>query len=239
MTSSVEQHYDQHLAEHYSWLFGGLPERARENRELFEKLGLASTSKERALDIGAGSGFQSIPLAQLGYAVTAVDLSAKLLEELARNRGDLAVETVRKDILELAPSLPSNAFAAAVCMGDTLTHLGSFGDVQRLLREVHRVLGPGGTFVLAMRDYTKELRGEDRFIPVRADEHTVFSCFLEYEGDHVRVYDVIHSRSDKGWDMRVSSYKKLRIAPDWLEKRAREAGFAIVLHDGILVLRRP
>ena len=236
---SVEQHYDQHLAEHYSWLFGGLPERTRENRELFDKLGLRSTSKERALDVGAGSGFQSIPLAELGYAVTAVDLSAKLLEELARSRGDLPIETVRKDILELIPSLPSGAFAVTVCMGDTLTHLASFGDVQRLLREVHRVLGPGGTFVIAMRDYTKELRGDERFIPVRADEQTVFSCFLEYEGDHVRVYDVIHSRrDDEGWDMRVSSYKKLRIAPDWLEKRARETGFAIVLHGGILVLRK-
>jgi SAM-dependent methyltransferase len=236
--SSVEQHYDQHLAEHYSWLFGGLPQRARENRALFESLGLGSTSKERALDIGAGSGFQSIPLAQLGYAVTAVDLSAKLLEELARSRGDLPIETVQKDILELSPSFPSSAFGAAVCMGDTLTHLGSFGDVQRLLREVHRVLAPGGTFVIAIRDYTKELRGDERFIPVRADERTVFSCFLEYEGDHVRVYDVIHSKRDEGWDMRVSSYKKLRIAPDWLEKRARETGFAIVFHDGTLVLRK-
>jgi SAM-dependent methyltransferase len=237
--SSVEQHYDQHLAEHYSWLFGGLPERARENRELFEKLGLRSTTKEKALDVGAGSGFQSIPLAELGYAVTAVDLSAKLLEELARNRGDLPVETVRKDILELSPLLPSGSFAAAVCMGDTLTHLGSFGDVQRLLREVHRVLSSGGAFVVAMRDYTKELRGEERFIPVRADDKTVFSCFLEYEGDHVRVYDVIHSmREDKGWDMRVSSYKKLRIAPDWLEKRARETGFEVVSRDGVVVLRK-
>jgi SAM-dependent methyltransferase len=237
--SSVEQHYDQHLAEHYSWLFGGLPERTRENRELFEKLGMKSSTKERALDIGCGSGFQSIPLAQLGYAVMAVDLSAKLLEELSRNRGDLPIETVRKDILELSPLLPSGGFQAVVCMGDTLTHLASFGDVQRLLREVHRVLGPGGTFVIAMRDYTKELRGDERFIPVRADERTVFSCFLEYEGDHVRVYDVIHAkREDHGWDMRVSSYKKLRIAPDWLEKRARETGFAIVLHDGILVLRK-
>ena len=239
--SSVEQHYDQHLAEHYSWLFGGLPERARENRALFESLGLGSTNanQARALDIGAGSGFQSIPLAQLGYAVTAVDLSAKLLEELARNRADLPIETVQKDILELSPQLPAGAFAVCVCMGDTLTHLGSFGDVQRLLREVRRMLASGGTFVIAIRDYTKELRGDARFIPVRADERTVFSCFLEYEADHVRVYDVIHSRRpDEGWDMRVSSYKKLRIAPDWLEKRARETGFTIVFHEGILVLRK-
>jgi SAM-dependent methyltransferase len=237
--TSVELHYDTHLAEHYSWLFGGLPERVRENRTLFESLGLGTKTKDKALDVGAGSGFQTIPLAQLGYAVTAVDLSAKLLSELKRSAGDLPIETIRKDILELIPQMPAGAFAVCVCMGDTLTHLPSFGDVQRLLREAHRILAPRGTFVIAIRDYTRELRGDERFIPVRADEGTVFSCFLEYEGDHVRVYDVIHSKSDKGWDMRVSSYKKLRIAPDWLEKRAKETGFEVVSHDGPLVLRKP
>lgn len=229
--TSVEHHYDLHLAEHYSWLFGGLPERVAENRALFEKLGLGSPSKEKALDIGAGSGFQTIPLAQLGYAVTAVDLSEKLLSELKRNAGDLPVETVRDDILRVIPSTPARSYAVCVCMGDTLTHLASFGDVQRLLREVHRVLAPGGRFVIAIRDYTNELRGDARFIPVRANEHTIFSCFLEYEGDHVRVYDVIHSRADLGWDMRVSSYKKLRIRPEWLEKRTSETGFEVVTKD--------
>jgi hypothetical protein len=38
--------------------------------------------------------------------------------------------------------------------------------------------------------------------------------------------------------MRVSSYKKLRIGPDWLEKRARETGFEVVASGPTLVLRR-
>jgi SAM-dependent methyltransferase len=112
-------------------------------------------------------------------------------------------------------------------MGDTLTHLPSFGDVQRLFRETHRLLAPGGALVLAFRDFTRELVGPARFIPVRADASTVFTCFLEYEGDHVTVYDVIHRRSFDRWEMKVSAYKKLRIAPDWAEKRLRETGFTI------------
>lgn len=221
---SIAEHYDLHLAEHYSWLFGGLPERARENRAFFEGIGLSGQGA--ALDIGAGSGFQSIPLAELGYAVTAVDLSAKLLAELKQNARDLPIETVKSDILACIVEMKSQSFDACVCMGDTLTHLGSFGDVQRLLREVNRVLAPGGRFVIALRDFTRELKGDARFIPVRADEHTIFSCFLEYEGDHVRVFDVIHQKREaSNWEMRVSSYKKLRIAPDWLEKRASDAGF--------------
>jgi ubiquinone/menaquinone biosynthesis C-methylase UbiE len=226
----IAQHYDAHLAEHYSWLFGGLPERTKENRAFFEKISL---SGKAALDIGAGSGFQSIPLAQIGFRVTAVDLSAKLLEELERNRGDLQIQTVRADILQCIVEMKSQSFDACVCMGDTVTHLQSFGDVQRLLRDTHRVLATGGRFVIALRDFTKELRGDDRFIPVRADEQTIFSCFLEYEGDHVRVYDVVHQLRETNWEMRVSSYKKLRIAPDWLEKRAREVGFDVVSNGSV------
>ena len=222
--TSVALHYDLHLAEHYSWLFGGLPERVAENRSFFESIGLKGT---RALDVGAGSGFQSIPLARLGFSVVAVDLSEKLLGELRASAGALPIETVKDDILGCIGAMKTGSFDVCVCMGDTLTHLASFGDVQRLLREVHRVVAPGGRFVVAIRDYSQELRGEARFIPIRADEHTVFSCFLEYEGDHVRVYDIIQSRSETGWDMRVSSYKKLRIAPEWLEKRAVETGFSL------------
>jgi SAM-dependent methyltransferase len=228
-TSSIASHYDQHLAEHYSWLFGGLPERVAEHRAMFEAMGLRGPG--RALDIGAGSGFQSIPIAQLGFGVLAVDLSEKLLSELRANATGLAIETKRDDILRCIVDMPAASFDLCCCMGDTLTHLGNFGDVQRLLREVQRVTKSGGRFIVAIRDFTDELRGEDRFILVRANDETVFSCFLEYEGDHVRVYDVVQQRGEAGWGMRVASYRKLRIAPDWLEKRLADAGFKVISKD--------
>jgi SAM-dependent methyltransferase len=226
MIASIAEHYDTHLAEHYSWLFGGLPERAAENKRLFEAMGLVARTTKRALDLGAGSGFQSIPLAQLGFEVTAVDLSKKLLGELASSAKGLRITTKNDDMLRyLASAEPG--FEVCVCMGDTLTHLSSFGDVQRVFREVHRVLAPGGTFVLAFRDFTRALEGVDRFIPVRADESTVFTCFLEYEGDHVRVYDLIHQRTESGWELKKSVYRKLRVSGDWARKRLTEVGFAI------------
>lgn len=241
--ATIASHYNLHLAEHYSWLFGGLPERSADNRRFFESMSLRASPGMRALDVGAGSGFQSIPLAELGFDVTAVDLSAKLLAELRASAGKLPITTRNEDILRCIVEMDAQSFDVCVCMGDTLTHLGSFGDVQRLLREVHRVTKPGARFVIALRDFTHELRGDERFVPVRADEHTVFSCFLEYEGDHVRVYDVIHRRTPQGWDMRVSSYKKLRIAPTWLEKRAVDVGFSCESQATVsglvtLVLRR-
>lgn len=230
MVASIAEHYDTHLAEHYSWLFGGLPERALENKAYFEALGLRPSGGKRAVDLGAGTGFQSIPLAELGFDVAAVDISKKLLGELAQSAKGLSVHTHHEDLLRfLANAEPG--VEVVVCMGDTLTHLASFGDVQRVLREVFRVLAPGGTFVLAFRDLTAPLEGADRFIPVRADENTVFTCFLEYEGDHVRVYDLIHTRSPGGWELKKSVYRKLRIASDWAKKRLVEVGFSVLRED--------
>ena len=227
---SVESHYDLHLAEHYSWLFGGLPERVTESRAWFE--GISVRGPGRALDVGAGSGFQSIPLAQLGFEVTAVDLSEKLLAELRAN----AVGTTDHDAARRHPPLHRRDARQVV---RRLRVHGRHAHAPRELRRrpaaaprhPPREARPGGRFVVAIRDFTDELRGDARFVPVRADERTVFSCFLEYEGDHVRVYDVIHQRGDDGWDMRVSSYRKLRIDPDWLEKRLVDAGFARSLRE--------
>ena len=52
------------------------------------------------MDLGAGCGFQSIPLAEAGYSVTAIDLDAKLLDELKANSNDLAINIVQGDLLD-------------------------------------------------------------------------------------------------------------------------------------------
>jgi DNA-binding MarR family transcriptional regulator/SAM-dependent methyltransferase len=64
----------------------------------------------RALDLGAGTGRNSLGLAELGWSVTAVDFSEVALEQLrdsARERG-VKVEAVRFDLLRYRP--PQGAF---------------------------------------------------------------------------------------------------------------------------------
>ncbi len=46
-----------------------------------------------------------------------------------------------------------------VCLGDTLTHLESTDDVERLVRDVATSLRPGGRFVATFRDYTHPAAG--------------------------------------------------------------------------------
>jgi 2-polyprenyl-3-methyl-5-hydroxy-6-metoxy-1,4-benzoquinol methylase len=75
----VKTHYDRHLATIYSWMAGGRQKAIANNYQLFQKLEIESVTKELAIDLGAGSGFQSIPLAELGFSVIAIDFCAVLL----------------------------------------------------------------------------------------------------------------------------------------------------------------
>ncbi|MEU9162238.1 class I SAM-dependent methyltransferase [Streptomyces sp. NPDC048424] len=234
--TTAHAHYDRLLATHYTWMLGSdIHSVARDQAALLQGLGVRPLADgDAAIDLGSGPGPQTLALARLGFStVTAVDLSRALLDELvghAETAGFAgAVRTVRADILDALPHVAGSGTAAAiVCMGDTLTHLPSRGDVRSLLDSVACALRPGGHLVVTFRDLTGELRGDDRFLPVRSTEDQLLTCFLEYvDDDTVMVHDLLHTRSEGEWRLQVGSYPKLRLASDWLSGEARRAGLQV------------
>lgn len=91
----------------------------------------------RLLDVGCGGGAHALAFAAQGWSVTGVDVSGPQLE-LARGRG---VDVIQAD----AEALPFEdaSFDAGVSM---FTHT-DVGDFAAVLREVARVVRPGGRLV--------------------------------------------------------------------------------------------
>jgi len=226
MTTS-KKHYEQVLSPVYSWMYGGFQAQLEKNLKFFRKYSLSPTRSKIAVDLGAGCGFQSIPLAQLGYDVTSIDLDRSLLSELSAHAGEFPVETIEDDLLRFRKHVGEN-IELAVCMTDTLLHLESLDDARTLISEVLSALGDGGKFVLTFRDLTRELAELDRFIPVRSDANIVFTCFLEYEPETVKVHDLVYRRENDDWKFSKSFYRKLRISEEWLTDELFGAGFATV-----------
>ncbi len=222
--ADVTGHYQDLLAGVYTWLCGGADARIADNRKFFDANGIVPRGCGNAVDLGCGPGFQSIPLAEIGFAVTAIDLSEILLAELEARRAGLNIATVRADLSDFAGHIPER-LELAVCMGDTLTHLAGFGEVERLLRGIHGRLEKGGKMALTFRNFTNEIPRGDRFIPVRSDENALFGCFLEYEGDFAIVHDLLYTRGAAGWELKKSFYKKLRISPAWAMLVIESAGY--------------
>jgi SAM-dependent methyltransferase len=226
--ANVAQHYDEVLSDVYSWMYGGFDSALARFTELFATLGIVPSGSRRAIDLGAGCGFQSIPLARLGFAVTAIDVDRKLLDELRAHAGAADVTIVRGDLMSFDEHV-REPVELVICMVDTLLHLPAKHDVLALLAKVYAALEPSGKLIVSFRDLSPEAAELDRFIPVRADDTTVLTCFLEYEPETVKVHDLVYRKqSDGRWSFAKSFYRKLRLARSWVEAELARAGFAKV-----------
>jgi SAM-dependent methyltransferase len=223
-TANAKVHYDTFLAEHYSWLCGGYKEQVAKNRQFFAAHDIFPGGSRVAIDLGAGCGFQSVPLAGLGFFVIALDTCLPLLDELCRNAGDLPVQIIAADMLDF-PSWAGRHPELITCMGDTLTHLPDLRSVDNLIRHCSAELEPGGKLVLVLRDYSKNLPETKDCFPVRRDPDRIFLCSPEYHEDTVTVKDILYSRVEGCWRRDEGRYPKIRISTEHLDRMLRAAGF--------------
>lgn len=219
-------HYENHLAKYYSWIYGGFEEKAKQNLEFFNKNNIKPKSTGIALDLGAGSGFQSIPLAELGFKVTSIDFSKSLLEELKLRSSGFTINIVENDILNF-DSYKNLSPELIVCMGDTITHLETSNSVYDFLNNCYSILSRDGVLILSFRELISELENEKRFIPVASSKDKIFTCFLEYYPEYVKVFDIVHEKVDEKWAQKISFYKKLRISSEDIIKHLESIGFSI------------
>lgn len=222
---------------------GGFDRAVEVGKSDLDALGIKLGADTVALDLGAGFGMHAIPLAQAGCAVTAIDESPELLKELRARGAGLPIRVIEGDLLsagnyvEVAPQI-------VLCMGDTLTHIQTKEEIAGLFHEVAGLLAPGGLFAMTFRDYTAPASAEKRFIPVRSDDQRIHTCFLEEGPTHMVVHDILHERIDDTWRMKVSSYPKLRLSPEWAVTTLRTLGLSPTASAGPrgmvqIVARRP
>jgi len=225
---TVAEHYASHLAPIYLWMAGGMDAALSAGST---DLAAFMPGAGLAVDLGAGFGMHSIPLARGGYRVVAVDNSAALLGTLRDHSAGLPIRTLESNLLNFRKLIAEPA-ELVICMGDTLTHLQTLSDLEQLCDGVAQSLAPTGRFVATFRDYSSSVTGELRFIPVRSDADRILTCFLEESGDHMDVHDIIHERDGAQWKLKVSSYRKLRLAPSVVEKALRTRGLVTRVEPG-------
>lgn len=114
----------------------------------------------RLLDLGCGAGRHAIELAKRSYDVTGVDVSPFMLAEARKRAAEAGVEVtfIQLDLSDLGSALRGTSFDAAICLCESgLGVLGEEADF-RFLQDVHRLLKPGGGFVLTGLNATRRYR---------------------------------------------------------------------------------
>mgnify|MGYP001209315672 CR=1 FL=1 len=111
-------------------------------KDIFKKCGC-----KRIMDLGCGTGRHTIYLAQNGFWVLAVDISETGIEvtrSKAEKLGLTNVEFAQFDMRNL--TVEDNLLDAILCVWTT--RHGTLEDARKNVKEMHRILKPGGVLVV-------------------------------------------------------------------------------------------
>lgn len=107
------------------------------------------TRKTRALDIGAGSGRNSLPLARLGYEVDAVDMTPGFVSALrkAAEAEQARVHAIEGDAFDPELALPDAGYSLIVASEVVSSHVRDVAELREFFELAARKLTPGGKLV--------------------------------------------------------------------------------------------
>lgn len=233
------------IAKYYDLLMRDIPYAEWKNYvfQLVTSVGGAERCRPgaRILDVACGTGTYAILLAQLGYQVTGVDLSADMIHEATRKAAKLGLP-VRfhvQDVAEL--NVEANYYDLCTCLFDSLNYITDASRLCEGFRRIHAALKPGGYLVfdlnttLALRDRLFDQEDLRATSPIRYlwrsqfDEETrmctVTMDFWVREGDCCHHLREVH---------RQRAYEDAEVQ-DLLQK----AGFAHVQSYEAYSFRRP
>ncbi len=101
-----------------------------------------------ALDLACGTGFLTIPFAELGLAMTGVDRAPAMLDHARRKAGALPIRWLRADCRALEMG---ERFRLVTLTGNAFQEFLTRADQEGLLGSVRRHLAPGGLFAFETR----------------------------------------------------------------------------------------
>jgi SAM-dependent methyltransferase len=177
----------------------------------------------RVLELAIGTGRVALPLAGRGIAVEGIDASEAMLERLRGKPGGQSIPVVIGD-MALVPA--AGPFGLVYLVFNTLFGLLSQARQAECFRNVARVLGPGGAFVIEC--FVPDLARFDRGQRVQARAVTEDSAVLElsrHDSVEQRITTQIVTLDEQGAHLRPVA---LRYSwPSELDLMAEQAGLRL------------
>jgi SAM-dependent methyltransferase len=145
--SSIEAEYAEWVATRTPPLFGEHPD--AKVMDLARTLGEPKDCP--VLDVGAGTGRNTLPLARLGHQADAVEIApalAQILRDEAQKES-LNVTVYEGDVLDESIPVPHNHYRMMLLAEVIASHFRSTDQVKRLFAAADRILAPGGLLVFS------------------------------------------------------------------------------------------
>ncbi|MBN1794326.1 MAG: class I SAM-dependent methyltransferase [Candidatus Omnitrophica bacterium] len=204
--------------------------------DLIERL-LRPRRESRIIDFCGGQGRHAIELARRGYGdLTVIDFSRFLIaqgKKAARKKG-VPVRFYHRDAR--STGFPAKAFNCAVLMANSFGYFVEKKNDRRLLKEVYRVLAPGGRLLLDIADAQYIRRNLAPRSWHEADEDVIVCRVRDIGPDCVKAREVAISKKkgllkDKTYCTRLYGKDEIR----GLLKRCGFSRVTIKRHGGLRI----
>lgn len=182
----------------------------------------------RVLDCACGIGTQAIGLALRGYEVVGADLSPKAASRArveASARG-VSLPSLASDMRALPFSDAS--FDVVLAADNALPHLLTSDDMLAALREMRRVLRPGGRLILSTRDYDEIRRERPLSTPPSVGPgRVVWFQLWHWDGDQYEL-EMFRLHEADAWRVFVGKARYWAVTRHEITELVERAGFGYV-----------
>lgn len=197
-----------------------------------ERLALAAGLRgRRVLDVACGTGKSFLPLLRRGYALTACDISERMVR-IARRKAPAADISVA-DMRRLGVI---GQFDLITCLDDAVNYLLTSEDLDGFLDGLARNLAPDGIAVFDVNSllmyrtgFASDWIAED---PVTFVAWTARDAATTEPGDLVDAVVHVFARTGDTWSRRESRHRQRHWPAFAIEAAARRAGLRIVAAHG-------
>ena len=218
----AEEKASAHAAKITMYLLQQIEERGLEWRGLLERC-LGDCQKNKILDVGCGTGFISLLLAQIGCDVIAIDNNVAMLKEAEKISEELGfsnkITFMLKDT-ELV-DFPDNTFNAVV----SRHAFWLFNNPKKVYAQWYRILKSGGCMLNLDANWLFPFWGEEQAKLFQSDENILTKRYGKFQ-------DYYHDT-----DM-MDELKKLPLSyikrPEWDLETCRETGFKNIETETLL-----
>jgi glycine/sarcosine N-methyltransferase len=202
----------------------------------------------RVLDAATGSGMHVIELARSGFIAYGADLSSEMVRLAQTNTRKAQVKATFKIAgfgglaREFSKGLP---FDAVLCLGNSLPHVASDGELLGAIDDFYQCLRPGGLVIVQNRNFDAVLAQHQRWMDPQAcregDEEWIFLRFYDFEPDRMINFNIItlHRQGQEAWQQQQGSTRLLPVVSHQLDRGLSEIGFSDIRFYGSMSTATP
>lgn len=166
----------EEIAEYYDYIFPF----NREQIKFVKGSLIEPYHNKKILDIGCGTGDLVLALLKEGFDVTGIDSDQAMIQKAANKTTDNPVVFTQMDMKDMTGHFNPSSFDAVLCFGNTLVHLAGMQEIEKVCKEVKRILKPNGKFLIQILNYDYIVDNKIRSLPLIDNEFITFERTYDY-----------------------------------------------------------